>query len=288
MNSQCQALFKSDSQSLDEPTFPNELVHSEDKEEKRLGVLISQVDFIGRLSGTNSPEEFNKEILELVSSLGFTDYALVCKTSLNSIEAPHSSLPKELFKEYEKGRFCHTDMVLDYIHGGEAEPVRLSMIKQVIESTPLMTYTFEKNLQILALYKKFNIEDAYVIPVSSDRGSGYNRAVFSVMGLGMSREKFAFSIRRYSTLLRVLADAVSFISETHYLPSRPSENIKAKPLKLLCTMAMHDVSLAEAAENLCISLDTANKHMALAKRAMGTNSQANAVYLAIRRGLINV
>jgi DNA-binding CsgD family transcriptional regulator len=59
-------------------------------------------------------------------------------------------------------------------------------------------------------------------------------------------------------------------------------------LRLLSTMAQHDVSLAQAAENLCISLDTANKHMALAKQAMGTSSQANAVYLAVRKGLISM
>ncbi len=288
MNSQCQALFKREPIFLGQRKIPNKLVHSEDQDEKKLGVLLSQVDFISRLSAAKSPEEFNREIIKLVSLLGFTDYALICKTSLNSIESLHSSLPNELFTEYEKGKFCRFDMVLDYIHGGKAEPVQLSMIKRIIESTPMLTYTFEKNMQILELYKKFNIDDAYVIPVLCERGSGYNRAIFTVMGIGMKREEFALSIQRYSTLLRVLADAVSFISETQFLPSRPEDDIKAKPLKLLCTMAMHDVSLAEAAENLCISLDTANKHMALAKRAMGTTSQANAVYLAVRKGLINV
>jgi DNA-binding CsgD family transcriptional regulator len=53
-------------------------------------------------------------------------------------------------------------------------------------------------------------------------------------------------------------------------------------------MAKCDLSLAEAADNLCISLDTANKHMALAKQALGTGSQAPAVYLAIRKGLIQL
>jgi len=289
MNSQCQSLFQKDFQySAENYVQPNELAFSTDSEEQSLGVMLTQVDYIRRLSSANTPEAFNKQILSMLSALGFTDYALVCKSALNSIESPHNSLPDELFNEYEEGKYCRFDMVLDYIHAGEADPILLSMIGHIIETAPMMTYSFGKNLQILALYRKFNIDDAYVIPVQSQRGSGYDRAVFSVMAAGTDSDQFLTLVDRYSPLLRVLADAVSLISETKFLPAKQDELIKAKPLRLLSTMAQHDVSLAQAAENLCISLDTANKHMALAKQAMGTSSQANAVYLAVRKGLISV
>jgi DNA-binding CsgD family transcriptional regulator len=289
MNSQCQPLFQKDFQySAENYVQPNELAFSTDSEEQSLGVMLTQVDYIRRLSSANTPESFNKQILSMLSALGFTDYALVCKSALNSIESPHNSLPEELFNEYEEGKYCRFDMVLDYIHAGEADPILLSMIGHIIETAPMMTYSFGKNLQILALYRKFNIDDAYVIPVQSQRGSGYDRAVFSVMATGTDSDQFLTLVDRYSPLLRVLADAVSLISETKFLPAKQDELIKAKPLRLLSTMAQHDLSLAQAAENLCISLDTANKHMALAKQAMGTSSQANAVYLAVRKGLISM
>jgi len=108
------------------------------------------------------------------------------------------------------------------------------------------------------------------------------------MALGVDSDEFAERVKQYYPLLRVLADAVSLISETRFLPAKQDQQIKAKPLRLLNTMARHDLSLAQAAENLCISLDTANKHMALAKQALGTNSQANAVYLAVSKGLISI
>jgi DNA-binding CsgD family transcriptional regulator len=289
MDTQCQPLFEKDYQfSAESYTQPNELVFSADSEEKMLGVMLTQVDYIRGLSSIKTPESFNKKILSILSAIGFTDYALVCKSALNSIESPHNSLPDELFNEYEEGKYCRFDMVLDYIHAGEADPILLSTIAHIIESAPMMTYTFGKNLKILDLYRKFNINDAYVIPVKSQRGSGYDRAVFSVMAIGTDRDQFLTLIDRYAPLLRVLADAVSLISETKFLSAKQDELIKAKPLRLLSTMAQHDLSLAQAAENLCISLDTANKHMALAKQAMGTSSQANAVYLAVRQGLISV
>ena len=288
MNSQCQPLFQKDYEYSGAYIKPSELAFSDDAEEQALGVMLSQVDYIRRLSSANTPEIFNKQIISMLSALGFTDYALVCKSSVNAIESPHSSLPRELFNEYEEGKFCRFDMVLDYIQCGSTNPILVSMIEHIIESSPMMTYSFEKNLQILALYRKYKINDAYVIPVQSQRGSGYERAVFSVMAVDADRDQFFSMVERYSSLLRVLADAVSLISETKFLPVKPDDIIKAKPLRLLSTMARHDVSLAQAAENLCISLDTANKHMALAKQALGTSSQANAVYLAVSKGLISI
>ena len=293
MNSQCQSLFQKNHVEKDYEfpqscSDPSELTFSDNSDEQALGVMLTQVDYIRRLSSASTPELFNKQISAMLTALGFTDYALIRKSAINSIESPHSSLPDELFDEYEEGKYCRFDMVLDYIHGDAADPILLSMIKHTIETAPMMTYTFEKNLQIYALYKKYNINDAYVVPVRSQRGSGYERAIFTVMAVGTENDQFLKLIERYSPLLKVLADAVSLISETKFSPHRPADLMKAKPLRLLSTMAQQDLSLAQAAENLCISLDTANKHMALAKQAMGTSSQANAVYLAVRKGLISV
>ncbi len=288
MSAECQSLFKKGYKFTECYPKPSELTLSTDDDERALGVMLIQIDYIRTLSAAKNLESFNKEIISILSNLGFSDYVLVCKSAVNAIETPHSSLPEELFNEYEEGKYCRFDMVLDYINAENTDPILLSMIEHIIESSPMMTYSFEKNLQILALYRKFGINDAFVIPVQSQRGSGYDRAVFSVMALGVDSDEFAERVKQYYPLLRVLADAVSLISETRFLPAKQDQQIKAKPLRLLNTMARHDLSLAQAAENLCISLDTANKHMALAKQALGTNSQANAVYLAVSKGLISI
>lgn len=289
MNSQCQSLYKMDfTFSPNRYVKANVLTFSGERKDKALEVIITQVDFVKRLSVANTLEAFNKKILSILSEFGFTDYALVCKTAVNSIDSPHSSLPPALFKEYQRGKYCRFDMVLDYINQGQQRPILLSTIAQIIETSPLLTYSFDRNLEILALYKKYNIHDAYVIPVNSQKGSGYGRAVFSVMAGDVDSDKFLSMTANCGELLKLLADAVNFVSQTKFSPSKQAESIKVKPLRLLNTMAMHDLSLAEAADSLCISLDTANKHMALAKQALGTNSQANAIYLAISKGLINV
>ncbi len=66
----------------------------------------------------------------------------------------------------------------------------------------------------------------------------------------------------------------------------PEVNVTPKPLKLLKILAREGLSLKESASKLCISVDTANKHVATFKQSLGATTLANAVYLATERGII--
>ena len=288
MTSQCQSLMKIGYQKPINFLESGELVISDDEDDQALGILISQIDYIRNLSSVETVEEFHTEIMKILTGLGFSDYALICKTGLGTIDAPHSSLPDALFKSYEDEGYCRFDMVLDYIHCGIGDPILLSMVSDTIKSSPVMTYTFKKNEEILSLYSEYGVSNAYVIPVKSTKKDCQDRGVLTVMAIGMDDGEFRIKSKRFGPLLKVLADAISFLNESRFNHIRPENEIKPKALRLLSTMAKCVLSLAEAADDLCISLDTANKHMALAKQALGTGSQAHAVYLAIRKGLIQL
>jgi DNA-binding CsgD family transcriptional regulator len=288
MTSQCQSLLKIGYQKPVNFLEAGELVISEDEDDQTLGILISQIDYIRNLSSVETVDEFHAEIMQILTGLGFSDYALICKTGLGTVEAPHSSLPPELFKAYEDEGYCRFDMVLDYIHCGIGDPILLSMVTDTIKSSPVMTYTFKKNEEILALYNSLGVSNAYIIPVRSTKKANQDRGVLTVMAIGMDDAEFRVKAKRFGPLLKVLADAISYLNEHRFNHIRPENEIKPKALRLLSTMAKCYLSLAEAADDLCISLDTANKHMALAKQALGTGSQAHAVYLAIRKGLIQL
>jgi len=284
--SQCQSELKIGYQKPVNFIEAGELVISENEDDQALSVLISQIDYIRNLSEVQTADEFHSEIIKILAGLGFTDYALIRKTARGSIETPHTSLPAELFKAYEDAGYCRFDFVMDYIHCGIGEPILLSMITDIIKSSPMKTYTFKKNEEILSLYSDYGVGNAYIIPVRSKRNSVEERGVLSIMSIGMTDAEFRLKAGRYGPILKVLADAISYLSESRFSHIRAENLIKPKPLRLLTEMATHDLSLAEAADSLCISLDTANKHMAIAKQALGTGSQANAVYLAIKKGLI--
>ena len=61
---------------------------------------------------------------------------------------------------------------------------------------------------------------------------------------------------------------------------------KRRPMQLLERMGQHDRTLTQAAQDLGISLNTANQHIAKARRSFSCQTNAGAVYAAVKEGLI--
>lgn len=253
-----------------------------------LDTLINQIEFVRVLSGTKSINDFNQRILTVLEPLGFSDFALVRRKNNGRIEVPLCSMPKALMEMYEAEKYCRHDMVLDYLDAGNLDPIYLSMVKRTIDNVSLMTRTFKRNQEILSLYEQFELYDAYLIPVRFDRGEENERGIFWAIARGVGFDDFSPLVERCKPVLRLLADTVNFIGFTRYYSGGDQPGMGTRPLRLLSTMAKNDLSLSQAADVLCISIDTANKHMAMAKKALGTSSQANAVYLALKQGLIDL
>ena len=64
-------------------------------------------------------------------------------------------------------------------------------------------------------------------------------------------------------------------------------NLHSKPLKLLKTLAENDLTLDQTADKLCISLHTADKHSSVIRKALGAKTLVGAVFMALRRGIID-
>lgn len=65
-----------------------------------------------------------------------------------------------------------------------------------------------------------------------------------------------------------------------------TEKTKAKALRLLAALAEDDLTLNQAADRLCISVPTANQHIAAARQVFGVETTAGAVFAAMQQGLI--
>ena len=62
--------------------------------------------------------------------------------------------------------------------------------------------------------------------------------------------------------------------------------VKRRPMQLLERMGQHDRTLVQAAQDLGISLNTANQHIAKARRSFTCQTNAGAIYAAVKQGLI--
>ena len=61
---------------------------------------------------------------------------------------------------------------------------------------------------------------------------------------------------------------------------------KHRPMQLLERMGQRDRTLVQAAQDMGISLNTANQHIAKARRSFTCQTNTGAIYAAVKQGLI--
>jgi hypothetical protein len=107
-----------------------------------------------------------------------------------------------------------------------------------------------------------------------------------------ARETVQQAAQHNAHALQVLARAIDCIGSCRFpaffLNHRGGETVivHARPLALLTSMAMRDLTVKEAAEAHGISVHTATKQLDAIRKALGANTNYHALYLAMQIGLI--
>ena len=245
--------------------------------------LNNHIGFVKQLVASKNPDDLRKRLLNIFSQFGLTDFAFI---GCSQNHRPHfllTSLPKELLACYQSQKLDNYDMALDYLKTDNTSHFYHSDIQQIIEDSQLLTHIFAKNLKIIALYKKFEFNNAYLMPYKASKES----LLFSLMAKGATAKEFMALTESCGAVLHLLGDTAIRVYENKFKRHNPAPRKNPKPIRLLTIMAKFDLNLSQAADKLCISIDTANKHMAMAKEMFGSRSQVNAVYRAIQKGLID-
>ena len=92
--------------------------------------------------------------------------------------------------------------------------------------------------------------------------------------------------------LAIMKEIADKRREIDGLYSRLSQSVskkafaKRRPMQLLERMGQHDRTLVQAAQDLGISLNTANQHIAKARRSFTCQTNTGAIYAAVKQGLI--
>lgn len=257
-----------------------------------LKVLINQVEYINILANAANTKDFKKRVLNVLATFGFSDFALLHTAGPLAAFTLHT-LPKELTATYVLERYHHYDLAIDYIASGEIEPFFQSDFQRIVHTASLEPRIFRKNKEIFKCFKEHDIHDVIYIPsgatLTGDKDEEYQeREAVLFTCRGMQSKDLRIAANRCRPLLETLADAIVYLGKKKFLPPAEQPPIKAKSLQLLAMMAKNNVTVKQAADRLFISLDTANKRMSAAKQAFNTKSQVNAVYIAIKNGLISL
>ncbi len=244
-------------------------------------------NFLAQLSECTTVKQFKEKILAMVSQLGFSDFTF---TVLNTPSTRCiTTLPDRVRQQYQKYNLFECDLFLEHAEGSSA-PIFQSEIENYITLCPFSSERLERNKKQFKLLANLGYHDGYCIPHTSHINT--HKAILSIFSRGSSKDEFRRKIEQFEIVIPFLAEAIAYFGfgmfSGHFLDKSfaAEPSITPKPLKLLTILAKDGLTLKESAVKLCISVDTANKHVAAAKQSLGATTLANAVYLAMLHGLM--
>ncbi|MEJ2444606.1 MAG: autoinducer binding domain-containing protein [Exilibacterium sp.] len=250
---------------------------------------LPDIRIYSELAVVKTVEELKRRLLKVVNQLGFSDFFF---TVLNKRKTGIlTTFPTEIYRKYLTGDLSKSDLIMQ--HAGKSDsPVYLSTVAAYVSSSPLQNEVFVQNKKLREGLRSFGFHDTYNIPQNSPLDGKH--AIFIVADKGASQERFRHKVERCKSLLYLVSEAISMIGTASFpnffFGNGTGEKValNQKPMRLLNTLAKENVTLKQAAVKLCISLDTANKHIAAAKTALGANTQASAIFRAVQEGLIQI
>lgn len=236
--------------------------------------------------------ELKRRTHRIIKQLGFSDFsfgALYSHHSSPRLNEVLSSTPPALAALYQQRQLYRYDILPEYI-AANTEPVFQSTLKAYIERAPFTTERLHKNSALFQLWEDHQYFDAFILPrVSSNQPQ---KMALSIKARGMPAATFRQHIAHHKPVIYLLSEALEHIVVNQFADAlaTPVKNrcyhLTQKPLALLTLLATLDVSLGEAATRLGISIGTANKHMATAKRLLSVRTANAAIYRAVSYGLI--
>lgn len=172
------------------------------------------------------------------------------------------------------------------------EKQRLSTTIDAIRKIPVNCEFKRKHLQIYEHLTKNGYHDTFITQCRI-KNLDRNAALF-LLKKNAAIEEFSRILKGTKSSLHLIIDLIAHFSTAQFPEKMLSEYFKMlenpkmgeKLLTLLTLLAKDGYKLKEAADQLCISLDTANKHMSTVKYKLRANTAAHAAYKATKAGLI--
>ncbi len=250
---------------------------------------VQEFQFYSKLHSCRDLDEFKEIVRTILLQFGFSDFFFAAFK--DGISRHITTFPKEIGDRCPTGCQPEQDLLWQHVTTS-TKPIFLSSIDNYVASAPFQSDTLLRNRDLYKLMANQGFADCYIIPRHSPVGP--DNVIFALTAKDLSSDSFHAKIDQFKPILYLLIEAVAYLGITkftrYFLGERLDHNIPItqKPLRLLNILAKDNITLKEAAKKLFISLDTANKHIAAAKKALGANTQAAAVYRAMINGLIDI
>ena len=256
-------------------------------------LLESDFGYYVILSAAKDVRDFKRRIGDEIGKLGFTEYTFVrlsCADSEVDVKELCVISPELLHSYYSAGLYEH-DLGFSYAKKNTS-PIFRSTIHDYVIKAPFNLEQAECMKEICALNQYHGYYEFFNVPLKARNGNG--QVMLTVTQRGAAPRAFKTKVEECYTQLQLLCDAIDFVQTQKFadvflgreIEENKVVNINPKPLRVLYTLANNDFTIGQVADELCISVVTANKHLESVRRAFGARTNYSAIKQAVQSGLI--
>jgi len=222
--------------------------------------------------------------------MGFDEYSLYyLENNRRPFISIFTTMAEDDINAYFGDSQWQYDPIRDYVIK-EKGGILLSTIKQYYDECPFQMESLCCAQVMLAHLESFGYRDLYIIP-RRDPGSE-SCLVLTVATKDQNIEGFHRLVSENGSRLQSLVTAIEYVGIGKFPDIFRDQNernqiqIGSNSLELLRIMVRDDLKLIDAAKQMNVSRDIANRWIKSVKNALNADTTARAIYLATKTGLI--
>jgi hypothetical protein len=224
---------------------------------------------------------FARRVRNSVERLGFSDFSYHRVECKSSTDVCMYTTPKRLAEYYDGEGAWQYDPILLHC-ATKDQPIFRSTVNHYIEHAPFSNEAFTRILKLRDYTASLGFFDYYHRSLRTTNGNG--NAVLSVTARNMPISEFHSRIAKHAEGLYLLTRVIDYVGSLkfpqNFMDISESRDvvISPRPLVLLHVLAKSDLTVSQAADQLCISISSVNKHVAALKQAFGAKTLWGALY----------
>ena len=253
-----------------------------------IGILASRLEteFRRALEGVETLKAFTTEIYKLLHLLGFSEF-----TFLHWMPGGHYHRlpPKPLLTSTSPQS---VNKVLSYLVDTASGQINTDLLNIHYQETDSPLYPPNSTVR-RGCYTLTTCSRNYAYLIRKCGQTSSCQQVLCIVNDSKNSQEFKFHIEEHLLALDAITRVIETVGQDRFADLYKVEesdakiNIGSKPLRLISMIAIDDLTIGQAAERLCISVDTANKHIAKVKSELSLTTLPSAVFYATNKGLID-
>ena len=269
----------------------NLLFDSDENDDALFARLKRERQLYREFNNAEDPHDLRQRVLTELNRLGFSEYSFL---RLNRVQNPAGGdalIPTELLSSYSDQTAQQCGLMLRASFNSTRNR-HLSALFYCVASATTTTLHISGDQYVLIVGN--DGAGCFLIMVGQPAG---NRYLWS-SGPDQHQQPpdscdFQQRVARNQYALSLLATTIEAVGTNRFPclfkrePDAGGAAVTPRPLRLLNTLAKRDATLREAADHLCLSTDTINKHVAAAKSALGTNTLTGTLWKDLKAGLMD-